>query len=91
MTDEEIDRLQKELKQEKEKNKELNLENQALFESINCNDDNMLVRRYQKLKDKIRGLLKQVNSSIAHFKATDSNNIMFRIKDKLEDLLKESD
>ena len=45
-----INKLQKELEQEKEKNKKLNLENQALFESINCNDDNMLVRRYQKLQ-----------------------------------------
>lgn len=45
-----IKELQKELDKEKEKNKKLNLENQALFESINCNDDNMLARRYQKLQ-----------------------------------------
>ena len=55
--------LQKELEQEKEKNKKLNLENQALFESINCNDDNMLARRYSNLqkesdkKDKIINLI----------------------------------
>lgn len=45
--------LQKELEQEKEKNKKLNLENQALFENINCNDDNMLARRYQKLQKEL--------------------------------------
>ena len=56
-------KLQKELDKEKEKNKKLNLENQALFESINCNDDNMLAGRYQKLqkeldkKDKIIDLI----------------------------------
>ena len=60
-----ISKLQKELEQEKEKNKKLNLENQALFESINCNDDNMLARRYQKLqkeldkKDKLINLMYQ--------------------------------
>lgn len=30
--------------------KEQNLENQALYESINCNDNNMLAREYEKLK-----------------------------------------
>lgn len=41
-----IDKLQKE-------NKKLNLENQALFESINCNDDNMLARRYSNLQKEL--------------------------------------
>ena len=42
--------LYKYIKELESKNKKLNLENQALFESINCNDNNMLARRYQKLQ-----------------------------------------
>lgn len=37
-------------KKEKCKNKELDHENQALYESINCNDANMLARMYENLK-----------------------------------------
>lgn len=62
-----IDRLQKEneavtynfektvdkLEIAEKENKELNLENQALYESINLNDDNMLVRRYEKLQKEL--------------------------------------
>lgn len=59
-----ISKLQKELEQEKEKNKKLNLENQALFESINCNDDNMLARRYQKLQKELDKSNKRINMCI---------------------------
>lgn len=38
-------------------------------------------------KDKIRSLLKQVNTSLYHFKDSEKNNIMQRIKDRLEELL----
>lgn len=51
----------RELSKKDKEIKGLNLENQALFESINCNDDNMLARRYQilqkenaELKEKIK-------------------------------------
>jgi len=40
-------------------------------------------------KDKIRNLLKQVNASLYHFKDSEKNNIMQRIKDRLEQLLEE--
>lgn len=40
----------------KERNKDLNFENQSLFESIDCNDDNMLARRYQNNKIEIKKL-----------------------------------
>lgn len=43
-----LDRYQK----EKEKNKKLDRENQALYESINCNDNTMLARLYQEEKEK---------------------------------------
>lgn len=46
-----------ELKQEKEKNKKLDRENQALYESINCDDKNMLERLYKEEKEKNKELL----------------------------------
>lgn len=51
-----IDDLNSLYLEEKEKNKELDLENQALYESINCNDNNMLAREYQKLQESIKNL-----------------------------------
>lgn len=51
-----IDKQQKEIEQLKEQRKELNLENQALYESINCNDNNMLARRYYRLQKEIEEL-----------------------------------
>lgn len=41
---------------EKEKNKELDRENQALYESINCDDNTMLAKLYQKEKEKNKEL-----------------------------------
>ncbi len=40
-------------------------------------------------KDKIRNLLRQVNSSLYHFKDSEKNNIVQRVKDKLDQLLEE--
>ena len=40
-------------------------------------------------KDEIRSLLNQVNASLYHFKDNDKNNIMQRVKDRLEKLLEE--
>lgn len=51
---------------------------------------NMLLDMYQNnyiSKDKIRNLLKQVNASLYHFKDSEKNNIIQRIKDRLEQLL----
>ena len=58
--------LQKENEELKEQRKELNLENQALYESINLEDSEYLAKKYQKLKensiskDKIREVLKDI-------------------------------
>lgn len=49
---EEMQRYRKMYFEEKENNKKLDTENQALYESINCNDDEMLIRQYKKLKVK---------------------------------------
>lgn len=38
--------------EEKTKNKKLDMENQALYESINCDDKNMLERLYKEEKEK---------------------------------------
>ena len=40
-------------------------------------------------KDKIRNLLRQVNASLYHFKDSEKNNIVQRVKDKLDQLLEE--
>lgn len=67
---------QKEIEELKEKQDYARLEKEQLLEdSIS--------------KDKIRNLLKQVNTSLYHFKDSDKNNIMQRIKDRLEQLLEE--
>lgn len=44
------------------KNKELDRENQALYESINCDDNTMLARLYQEEKEKNKELEKKQNS-----------------------------
>lgn len=45
---------------EKENNKELDRENQALYESINCDDNTMLAKLYQKEKEKNKELEMQL-------------------------------
>lgn len=64
-----INQLQKELDKEKEKNKKLNLENQALFESNNCNDNNMLARRYSNLQKELDKKDKMIDLIIDDFQA----------------------
>lgn len=72
-----LDKLQKE-------NSKLNKENQALYESINCDDDNMLAREYQKLK-------KELDKKDICLKACEENLIKERQerirKDKVIDLM----
>ena len=90
-----IARLQKE-------NEELNLENQALYESINCNDDNMLARRYEKLQKELEQAKsrKQLEIDTAeevlkwkgkyHLLSRKINGVLEdKIKDKIKELLKE--
>ena len=75
-------------------NKELNLENQALYESINCNDDNMLARRYEKLQKEL-DKEKEYNDKLTLIFKEKLGNIEFEVEtawrkfEKLEDLLKE--
>lgn len=45
---------------EKEKNKKLDRENQALYESINCDDNNMLIRFCEQQKQIIKELTNEV-------------------------------
>lgn len=45
---------------EKENNKKLDRENQALYESINCDDNTMLARLYQEEKEKNKILSIQI-------------------------------
>lgn len=49
-------------------------------------DSGIFIKKYIS-KDKIRNLLKQVNASLYHFKDSEKNNIIQRIKDRLEQLL----
>lgn len=54
-----IDKLKKENEELKEQRKELNLENQALYESINLEDSEYLVKKYQKLKEENKKLKRE--------------------------------
>lgn len=67
-----ISKLEDEIEQEK--NKELNLENQALYESINCNDDNMLVRRYEKLQNNYDKLFQGYNERVQEILLKEKEN-----------------
>lgn len=71
-----IKQQQKEIKELKERQDYARLEKEQLLEDTIS-------------KDKIKSLLKQVNASLYHFKDSDKNNIMQRIKDRLEQLLEE--
>lgn len=46
---------------EKEKNKKLDRENQALYESINCEDKTMLERLYREEKEKNKELYSEID------------------------------
>lgn len=56
----------RELSKKDKEIKGLNLENQALFESINCNDDNMICRRYEKMKTKLSKKDKVIQETIKY-------------------------
>ena len=95
-----IKKQQKEIEELKEKNKVLeNIFNDEFFDRQYKRDDieklfNIIHEQDEEIensisKDKIRNLLKQVNASLYHFKDSDKNNIMQRIKDRLEELLEE--
>lgn len=97
MSEEEIEIMQRLLDlyiRAKERNKDLNFENQSLFESIDCNDDNMLARRYQNikketkiLKDKIRDIIKDLDDFDIYI--FDIKAFKLAVKNSLEELLKE--
>ena len=73
----------------------LNKENQALYESINCNDDNMLAREYQKLKketEELKGIkngttIEYIGKAIYWRK--DKIEKYFVRKDKIRDKIKD--
>ena len=76
-----IRKQQKEIKEIKERNKKQFLNYEKKVNELEYKQLNYI------RKDKIRTLLKQVNASLYHFKDSDKNNIMQRIKDRLEELL----
>lgn len=78
-----IDLYNKEL----ENSTKLNLENQALYESINCNDDNMLAREYKKLKEKYKLLDEKFRYAVPD----NMINELYVSKDKIKAKIKEFD
>lgn len=73
------------VKQLEKENKELNLENQALFESINCNDDNMLCRRYEKMKKIIDLMAEQMSKRpLMIFQGNEKENSVEILKEPKE-------
>lgn len=86
-----IEKQQKAIEELKDKNKTLERLLQGnLYELYLYYKE--LAGKYQAnciSKDEIRNILKQVNASLYHFKDSEKNNIIQRLKDKLEQLLEE--
>lgn len=77
---------------EKENNKELDRENQALYESINCDDNTMLAKLYQKEKEKNKELTDEylIQRNLINAEFLNENYISKdKIKAKIEELEKE--
>ena len=73
---------------EKEKNKELDRENQALYESINCDDNTMLAKLYQKEKEKNEELTDEylIQRDLINAEFLNENYISKdKIKEKIEE------
>lgn len=74
---------------EKEKNKELDRENQALYESINCDDNTMLAKLYQKEKEKNKELTDEylIQRNLINAEFLNENYISKdKIKAKIEEI-----
>ena len=79
-----IDKLQKENEILKNTNKNLSIENQSLYESINCDDDTSLSHRYMELKEENASLKKEINL----MKSVNINE-NYISKDKIRNKIKE--
>lgn len=76
---------------ERKMRKALNLENQALYESMNCNDDTMLAVKYKKLQEEKNTLEILLTEEISERQLVKSKYclLLVRIENKIKDIERE--
>lgn len=86
-----IERLEKELEQEKNNNKKLDKENQALFEAYNFNDTNLLAKVLKEYKKELKNSISK--NKIREFIKEETKEGTYNFKSisakRLKELLKE--